>query len=166
MLLRLPTADSGAEFPDRGVLSKKTGVRNFPAGRYFLIFVLCGWFISLLFIIHLQDGALPNRKKHSRTEVVKPTLRNRTHEAQGAGASAEQLGILRDTAKEYAMTAASPSRTGDESASSSMATSMAFRAPCTMTWYAVVAIAYVNQTRHFIIISVKNHDMQLPRSGK
>jgi len=83
------------------VLSKKTGIRISRPVAIFLCIVLCGWFVSLLFIIHLQNQHLAEQQKeldeltqwkqHSLIEIN--TLKERVRPL-------EQLGILRDTLKE------------------------------------------------------------------
>lgn len=83
------------------ILSKKTGVRISRPVSIFLLFVLCGWFLTLLFIIHLQHQRLVEQEKdlnelaqwkeHSLIELN--TLKERLKPL-------EQLGILRDTIKE------------------------------------------------------------------
>ena len=83
------------------VRSKKTGIRISRPVAIFLCIVLCGWFLSLLFIIHLQNQHLAGQQKeldeltqwkqHSVIEIN--TLKERVRPL-------EQLGILRDTLKE------------------------------------------------------------------
>ena len=84
-----------------GILSKKTGVRISRRVAIFLIVVLCGWFISLFFIIHLQDLRITEQEKvlselklsNQRSAIELTRLRERVRPL-------EQLGILRDTTKE------------------------------------------------------------------
>ncbi len=83
------------------VLSKKTGIRISRPVAVFLLFVLCGWVLSLLFIIHLQNQRLAGQQKElneltqwkQRSTIELNTLRERVRPL-------EQLGILRDTLKE------------------------------------------------------------------
>jgi anti-anti-sigma regulatory factor len=80
------------------VLSRKTGIRLSRPVAVFLLVVLCGWFISLAFIIHIQNRFIKNQNAElqelsqweasSRIEIDR--LRNRLEPL-------EQLGILRDT---------------------------------------------------------------------
>ena len=82
------------------MLSKKTGVRISRPVAIFLLFVLCGWFLSLIFIIHLQSQRIAEQqqelneltqwKEHSSIELS--TLRDRLRPL-------EQLGIVRDTSR-------------------------------------------------------------------
>jgi anti-anti-sigma regulatory factor len=82
------------------VLAKKTGVRISLPVALFLIVVLCGWFLSLMFIINLQNQRIGQQQKelndlnqwkeHSTIELN--TLRERLRPL-------EQLGILRDTTR-------------------------------------------------------------------
>jgi anti-anti-sigma regulatory factor len=91
----------GRMFNRNGVLSKKTGVRISRRVAMFLLFVLCGWFISLVFIIHLQDRRIAEQEKtlselklsNQRSELELVKLRERVRPL-------EQLGVLRDTVKE------------------------------------------------------------------
>ncbi|MBN1129911.1 MAG: STAS domain-containing protein, partial [Chitinispirillaceae bacterium] len=81
-------------------LTKKTGVRISLPVALFLVFVLCGWFLSLLFIITMQNQRISEQQKelydlnqwkeHSTIELT--TLRDRLRPL-------EQLGILRDTTR-------------------------------------------------------------------
>ncbi|MBN2037603.1 MAG: STAS domain-containing protein [Chitinispirillaceae bacterium] len=82
------------------VLTKKTGVRISLPVALFLLFVLCGWFFSLLFIINMQNQRIAEQQKefyelnqwkdHSTIELN--ALRERVRPL-------EQLGILRDTVR-------------------------------------------------------------------
>jgi anti-anti-sigma factor len=96
------TLDSGGFFDRimrRGrVLTKKTGVRLSLPVALFLLFVLCGWFLSLLFLVNLQNRRIAEQqrelseltqwKEHSTVEL------NALHERIRP---LEQLGIIRDT---------------------------------------------------------------------
>jgi anti-anti-sigma regulatory factor len=81
------------------ILSKKTGVRISRPVALFLLFVLCGWFISLLFILHLQSQRIAEQQRElaeltqwkQRSSIELSTLKERIKPL-------EQLGILRDTA--------------------------------------------------------------------
>lgn len=83
------------------VLSKKTGVRISRQVALFLLIVLCGWFLSLLFIIHLQNRRIAEQQKElseltiwkQQSAIELNTLRERIKPL-------EQLGILRDSTKE------------------------------------------------------------------
>jgi len=82
------------------VLSKKTGVRISRPVAIFLLIVLCGWFLSLMFIIRLQSQRIAEQqrevneltqwKQHSSLELSE--LRDRLRPI-------EQLGIVRDTTR-------------------------------------------------------------------
>lgn len=83
----------------RGIfLSRKTGVRISRPVAVFVLIVLCGWFITLLFIIRLQNRHLKEQqtelynlatyKQHSIIEINRMKERLRP---------LEQLGILKDT---------------------------------------------------------------------
>ena len=83
------------------LLSRKTGIRISRPVALFLLFILCGWFLSLLFIIHLQNRHIKEQTSEledlsqweasSRLEIE--NLRNRLQPL-------EQLGILRDTLRQ------------------------------------------------------------------
>ncbi len=85
-------------YKQRRILSRKTGIRLSRPVAVFLLVVLCGWFISLAFIIHIQNRFIKNQNAElqelsqweasSRIEIER--LRNRLEPL-------EQLGILRDT---------------------------------------------------------------------
>lgn len=83
------------------ILSKKTGVRISRRIAIFLIVVLCGWFLSLVFIIHLQNRRIIEQEKElselkqssQKSSMELDRLRDRIRPL-------EQLGILRDTVKE------------------------------------------------------------------
>jgi anti-anti-sigma regulatory factor len=78
------------------LLSKKTGVRLSRPVALLILIVLCGWFISLVFIIHLQNVRIRQQetelrdltqwKQHSLFELT--TLRERIKPM-------EQLGIIK-----------------------------------------------------------------------
>lgn len=88
-------------FSRGSILSKKTGVRISRRIAIFLIFVLCGWFLSLVFIIHLQNRRITEQEKElselklssQRSSMELSRLKDRVRPL-------EQLGILRDTVKE------------------------------------------------------------------
>jgi anti-anti-sigma regulatory factor len=88
-------------FSRGSVLSKKTGVRISRQVALFLLFVLCGWFITLAFIIHLQNQRITEQEKtlselkqsNQRSALELAKLKERIRPL-------EQLGILRDTMKE------------------------------------------------------------------
>ena len=96
------TLDSGGFFGRiirRGrVLAKKTGVRLSLPVAVFLLFVLCGWFLSLLFIIDIQNRRITEQQRElselsqwkEQSMVELNTLRERIRPL-------EQLGILKDT---------------------------------------------------------------------
>jgi anti-anti-sigma regulatory factor len=81
-------------------LSKKTGVRLSRRVAFWLMFVLCGWFLSLLFIIRLQNQRLAEQQRElsdltqwkQRSTIELNALRERIRPL-------EQLGILRDTTR-------------------------------------------------------------------
>jgi len=88
-------------FSRRNVMSKKTGIRISRPIAFFLIFVLCGWFLSLVFIIHLQSSRISDQENElaglklqsQRSSMELAKLRDRVRPL-------EQLGVLRDTTKE------------------------------------------------------------------
>jgi len=83
----------------RRLLSRKTGIRLSRPVAIFLLIVLCGWFLTLAFIIHLQNRHIREQQNElqdlsqwetkSRLEI--DNLRARLQPL-------EQLGILRDSA--------------------------------------------------------------------
>jgi anti-anti-sigma regulatory factor len=83
------------------MLRKKTGVRISRQVAIFLLIVLCGWFLTLLFIVHLQYRRIAEQqqelnyltqwKQHAQIELT--SLKERL-------LPLEQLGIVRDTIKE------------------------------------------------------------------
>ncbi|MBN1575262.1 MAG: STAS domain-containing protein [Chitinispirillaceae bacterium] len=83
----------------RRLLSRKTGIRLSRPVALFLLFILFGWFLTLAFIINLQNRHIKEQRDElqelsqwetkSRLEIE--NLRNRLQPL-------EQLGILRDTA--------------------------------------------------------------------
>jgi anti-anti-sigma factor len=96
------TLDSGGFFDRimrRGrVLTKKTGVRLSLPVALFLLFVLCGWFLSLLFLVNLQNQRIAEQQRElseltqwkERSTVELNALHERIRPL-------EQLGIIRDT---------------------------------------------------------------------
>jgi anti-anti-sigma regulatory factor len=86
----------------RSVLSKKTGVRMSRPVAFILLFSLGGWFLSLVFIILLQN----QRIRHQEIEV-----NDLSHWKQRAGVEIvrlrerirplDQLGILKDSAETH-----------------------------------------------------------------
>jgi len=80
------------------VLSKKTGVRLSRPVALILLFTLCGWFISLAFIIRLQSQRIHQQEREltelvrwkQQSEIEIRALRERIRPM-------EQLGILKDT---------------------------------------------------------------------
>jgi anti-anti-sigma regulatory factor len=83
------------------VLRKKTGVRISRQVAIFLLIVLCGWFLTLLFIVHMQYLRLAAQQQElneltqwkQRANIELNTLHDRLRPL-------EQLGIVRDTVKE------------------------------------------------------------------
>ncbi len=82
----------------RRFLLRKTGIRLSRPVAFFLIIVICGWFLSLLFIIHLQNRHIREQQAElhelieweTRSRLEIDNLRSRLQPL-------EQLGILRDT---------------------------------------------------------------------
>ncbi len=80
------------------VLSRKTGIRISRPVAIFLLTVLCGWFLTLIFTIYLQNRHIKDQqeelleltqwKQHSIIEINSLSERIKP---------LEQLGILRDT---------------------------------------------------------------------
>ena len=83
------------------VLSKKTGVRISRPVAVFVLCVLCGWFLTLLFIIRLQGIRLADQQREvaeltqwkQRSTIELSVLKERLRPL-------EQLGIARDTTRE------------------------------------------------------------------
>jgi anti-anti-sigma regulatory factor len=83
------------------MLRKKTGVRISRQVAIFLLIVLCGWFLTLLFIVHLQYRRLAEQQQElsdltqwkQRAQIELNALKERL-------LPLEQLGIVRDTIKE------------------------------------------------------------------
>jgi len=82
------------------ILSRKTGVRLSRPVALFMLIVLCGWFLTLLFIVHIQYQRLAEQQKEltvltqwkQRSVIELTTLRERLRPL-------EQLGIVHDTLK-------------------------------------------------------------------
>jgi anti-anti-sigma regulatory factor len=91
----------GRVFSRGSILSKKTGVRISRPVALFLIFVLCGWFLSLVFILHIQGQRIAEQEKelaelklaNQRSAMELGRLKDRMRPL-------EQLGVLRDSLKE------------------------------------------------------------------
>lgn len=80
------------------VLSRKTGVRLSRPVALFLLFVLCGWFLSLAFIIHLQNRRL--QEQEAEIQLLTQWKREagiEISELRERLLPMEQLGILRDS---------------------------------------------------------------------
>ena len=85
----------------RRLLLRKTGIRLSRPVAFFLLIVLCGWFLSLGFIIHLQNRHIREQQSElqelteweTRSRLEIDNLRSRIQPL-------EQLGILRDTVRE------------------------------------------------------------------
>lgn len=84
----------------RRFLLRKTGIRISWPVAFFLLIVLCGWFLSLAYIIHLQNRHIREQQSElhelteweTRSRLEIDNLRSRLRPL-------EQLGILRDTAR-------------------------------------------------------------------
>jgi len=82
----------------RRMLSRKTGVRLSRPVALFLLFVLCGWFLSMAFIVYLQNERIQEQETELselsqwkfRNEMELKSLKERLRPL-------EQLGILRDS---------------------------------------------------------------------
>ena len=89
--------EQAAAAQQRGI--RKTGIRLSRPVAFFLLVVLCGWFLSLVFIIHLQNRHIREQQTElqelteweTRSRIEIENLRNRLQPL-------EQLGIVRDTA--------------------------------------------------------------------
>lgn len=82
------------------LLSRKTGIRISRPVAIFLLFVLSGWFVSLIYIYHLQSRYI----KKQQTEIHSLREYNQQAKIELEGLRErikplEQLGILRDTSK-------------------------------------------------------------------
>lgn len=96
--LSLNTGGFFSKLKFRGkILSKKTGVRLSRPIAFILLFTLCGWFISLVFIIRLQNQRIHEQQSEltsliqwkQRTSVEIQNLRERIRPM-------EQLGLLKE----------------------------------------------------------------------
>jgi anti-anti-sigma regulatory factor len=79
-------------------LSRKTGIRISRPVAIFLLIVLCGWFITLTFIIHLQSSYL--NKQKSDLHTLQQSNQQSKIELEGLRERIkplEQLGILKDS---------------------------------------------------------------------
>jgi anti-anti-sigma factor len=82
----------------RRLLSRKTGIRFSRPIAFFLLIVLLGWFLSLVYIIHIQNRHIKEQQSElndltqweTRSRLEIENLRNRLQPL-------EQLGILKDT---------------------------------------------------------------------
>lgn len=81
-------------------LTRKTGIRLSRPIALFLLTVLCGWFLSLVFIIHLQNRHIKKQQTelHDLTQW-KTSSTLEIEKLQSRIRPLEQLGILRDTAE-------------------------------------------------------------------
>jgi anti-anti-sigma regulatory factor len=83
------------------ILSRKTGIRLSRPVALFLLIILCGWFISLAFIIHLQSRHIREQQTElqdlsqweTKSRIELDNLRSRLQPL-------EQLGILRDSSEQ------------------------------------------------------------------
>jgi anti-anti-sigma regulatory factor len=83
------------------VWSKRTGIRISRQLAIFLLVIICGWFFTLLFIIHLQNRRIADQQRElselaqwkQRSAIELTTLKERIKPLQ-------QLGIIRDSTKE------------------------------------------------------------------
>jgi anti-anti-sigma regulatory factor len=84
------------------LLSRKTGIRLSRPVAIILLIVLCGWFISLVFIIHLQSRHIREQQSElqdlsqweTRSRIELDNLKSRLQPL-------EQLGILRDSTEQH-----------------------------------------------------------------
>lgn len=82
-------------------LARKTGFRISRPVAVFMLIVLCGWFLTLLYIIHLQNGRIQEQQSEindltqwkQRTVLEMNQLKERIKPL-------EQLGILKDAPSE------------------------------------------------------------------
>ncbi|MBN1306343.1 MAG: STAS domain-containing protein [Chitinispirillaceae bacterium] len=84
----------------RRFLLRKTGIRLSRPVAFFLLIVLCGWFLSLAFIIHLQNRHI-REQQHELQELTEWETRSRLEidNLRSRLQPLEQLGILRDTVR-------------------------------------------------------------------
>jgi anti-anti-sigma factor len=82
------------------LLSRKTGIRISRPVALFLLFVISGWFISMLYIVYMQSNNLKEQQSELH-DLVKWKQRSilEIRTMKDRLLPLEQLGILRDTAK-------------------------------------------------------------------
>jgi anti-anti-sigma factor len=80
------------------ILFRKTGVRLSRPVALFLLFVLCGWFLTLAFIIHLQNVRIRQQEVNiQELSAWKQQAGDEIRFLSERLRPMEQLGILRDT---------------------------------------------------------------------
>ena len=86
----------------RGMLmSRKTGVRLSRPVAIFMLVVVVGWFLTLAFVIHLQNRRLHAQESEIRTLVEwKQTASLEVEQLRERLRPMEQLGLLRDSIPE------------------------------------------------------------------
>ncbi len=81
-------------------LSKKTGIRISRPIAIFLLIVLCGWFISLLFIIRIQSRYIKKQQVEIHTlQEYNQQAKIDLNALKERVKPLEQLGVLNDTPK-------------------------------------------------------------------
>lgn len=80
-------------------LLRKTGIRISREVALILLLIICGWFISLFFIIHLQNRHIKDQQRELQ-ELSQWETRSRLEidKLRGRLRPLDQLGILKDTA--------------------------------------------------------------------
>lgn len=82
----------------RRILGRKTGLRISRPVALVLFIVVCGWFISLLFIIHLQNRHISEQQKElHELSTWETTSRIELDKLRKRLKPLDDLGILRDT---------------------------------------------------------------------
>ncbi len=82
-------------------LSRKTGFRISRPVAIFMLTVLCGWFLTLLFIIHLQNNRIQEQQKEvQELNQWKQSTLLEMNQLKERLRPLEQLGILKDAPKQ------------------------------------------------------------------
>lgn len=82
----------------RKLLSKKTGIRISKPVAWFILIVLCGWFLSLLFIVRIQSKYI--KRQQIEVQSLQETNQQITIEVEALRERIkplEQLGIIKNT---------------------------------------------------------------------
>jgi anti-anti-sigma factor len=80
------------------LLSRKTGIRLSRPVALFMLFVLCGWFLTLGYIIWMQNQAMREQEqKIHELSIWKQTTEREVVQLRERIQPLRQLGLLRDT---------------------------------------------------------------------